>query len=69
VSEHPPLRIVRGDPTDEEIAALIAVLGAVSAPAAPGPPAPRSAWADPERRLRVPLHPGPGAWRASGLPR
>jgi hypothetical protein len=26
-------------------------------------------WSDPAARLRVPLHPGPGAWRASAWPR
>ena len=63
----PLLRVVRGEPTPEELAALIAV---VSARAAGGddaqPPAPPSLWARPQ--LRAPLAPGPGAWRASGLP-
>lgn len=64
------LRIVRGDASDEEIAALTAVLSAAAGAAEePAPTAPRSSWADPAHRLRVPLHPGPGAWRASALPR
>ncbi|MGQ0715892.1 MAG: acyl-CoA carboxylase subunit epsilon [Pseudonocardiales bacterium] len=54
-------------PSDDEVAALIAVLAGVAA--VPEPPAPRSAWADPSHRLRTSLHPGPGAWRCSGLPR
>jgi acyl-CoA carboxylase epsilon subunit len=63
----PELRIVRGEPSDDEIAALIAVLAALaSAPVQP--PVPRSAWADPAHRLRTPLHPSPGAWRSSALP-
>jgi acyl-CoA carboxylase epsilon subunit len=64
----PALRVVRGDATAEEIAALVAVL--LSHPAddeAPPVPA-RSAWADRSSRLRRPLHPGPGAWRRSTLP-
>jgi hypothetical protein len=73
VSERPRLRIVRGDPSEEEVAALTAVLGAVAGAAASSSEepaaAPRSAWADPAHRLRAPLHPGPGAWRTSGLPR
>ena len=68
--ERPLLRVVRGDATPEEIAALVAVLLARSADAeAPG--AARSvsnAWSDRSRLLRRPLFPGPGAWRRSGLP-
>jgi hypothetical protein len=62
------LRIVRGEPSDEELAALIAALAALAHATAAGPPAPRNAWADPAHRLRTPLHPGPGAWRNSALP-
>ncbi|MGH3478353.1 MAG: acyl-CoA carboxylase subunit epsilon [Pseudonocardiaceae bacterium] len=57
-----------GGASDEEVAAVIAVLAGVASADAPEPPAPRSAWADPSRRLRTPLHPGPGAWRCSALP-
>ncbi|WP_442875661.1 acyl-CoA carboxylase subunit epsilon [Actinoallomurus sp. NBC_01490] len=65
----PFLQVVRGDPTPEEIAALVAVLTArARAAAAPPAPRPRSAWSDPSRRLRRPLPHGPGAWRASALP-
>ena len=66
----PLLRVVRGDATPEEIAALVAVLVARAGDAeAPGPD--RSVpglWADRSRLLRRPLFPGPGAWRQSGLP-
>ncbi len=66
----PLLRVVRGDATPEEIAALVAVLLARSADAgAPGQA--RSVpglWADRSRLLRRPLSPGPGAWRRSALP-
>jgi Acyl-CoA carboxylase epsilon subunit len=64
------LRVIRGDATPEEIAAVVAVLTARSA-ADSGAPPPRpapSAWADRSRLLRRPLFPGPGAWRRSGLP-
>lgn len=65
----PLLRIVRGTPDDYELAALTAVVAAAAAaPAAPPAPARRSLWANPSTRLRRPLRPGPGAWRASGLP-
>jgi hypothetical protein len=62
-------RVVRGEPTDEELAALTVVLAAVAAPPANPPPRSRSAWNDPAARLRRPLAVGPGAWRASTWPR
>ncbi|HLU71326.1 MAG TPA: acyl-CoA carboxylase subunit epsilon [Nonomuraea sp.] len=63
----PHLRIVRGDATPEEIAALVAVLTA--RPAAPEPPRPRTqSWRNPARSMRNPLTPGKAAWRMSALP-
>ncbi len=64
-------RVVRGAPTDAELAALTVVLAAVAAPAAPAAPhrAARSVWNDPAARLRRPLSVGPGAWHASTWPR
>jgi hypothetical protein len=59
------LRIVRGEPDDAELAALLVVL-ARRAPD-PGGRHPRSAWSDPEWRSGV-RRPRPGAWRRSGLP-
>jgi len=66
----PLLRVVRGDATAEEIAALVAVLVMRSADAeAPGQARSVSgSWADRSRLLRRPLSPGPGAWRRSALP-
>jgi acyl-CoA carboxylase epsilon subunit len=62
-------RVVRGTPTDAELAALTVVL-AIAAASPPAPrPAVRSAWNDPATRLRRPLAVGPGAWRNSALPR
>ncbi|GAA5112348.1 acyl-CoA carboxylase subunit epsilon [Pseudonocardia adelaidensis] len=62
-------RVVRGDPSDAELAALTVVLAAVAAPRpAPAPRVP-DRWSDPAARFRTPLHPGPGAWRASAWPR
>jgi hypothetical protein len=62
-------RVLRGTPTDEELAALTAVLLVTAAAAdRPPPPAPRNHWSDPATRMRRPLTPGPGAWRASALP-
>ena len=61
----PLLRVVRGVPTDEELAALVAVLTSRGAPAQAPPPA-RSPWGRPV--LRGPLPTGPGAWRSSAQP-
>ena len=62
------LRVVRGDPSDEELAALVAVVTSLRAPVEEKEPV-RSAWSDRRALLRAPLAHGPGAWRASGLPR
>jgi acyl-CoA carboxylase epsilon subunit len=67
----PALRVVRGEPTPEELAALVTVLvaratavpdtGSCSDPARP-------AWQDRARYLRTTLPHGAGAWRASAWP-
>ena len=69
------IRVVRGNPTPEELAAAVAVMrarvaaaAAAEADADPGPP-PASAWSHPARTVprRLPA-PGPGAWRTSFWP-
>lgn len=66
VSEQMVIRIERGTPTAEEVAALVAVLSArpvaVAAPAAAV-----SAWW--RSGLPAVTSAGPGEWRRSGLPR
>jgi len=72
------LSVVRGNPTDTELAALVTVLAAragASAAAAtsatdqPTPArAPRSRWSDKSWLMRGSLSPGPDAWRRSALP-
>ena len=70
----PLFRVVHGNPSGEETAALAVVLAAKLAagpPAGPGP-AKRGAashWADRARSMRAPLTRGPYAWRASSQPR
>ena len=64
----PFLRVVKGDPTPEELAALVAVLASLGGPAAPAPRR-TPEWNAPQRLHRVPQHHAPGGWRASGLPR
>ncbi len=71
------LRVVRGTPTDQELAALLVVLAAVGAPPqgqVRGPEA-VSRWADPAARHRRPRRTGAGggsagphAWRTSTWP-
>ena len=77
VNEQPPvgaadIRVVAGQPTHEELAALALALTARRAAAAreavPARP-PASAWAARRRLMRSPLVAGPGGWRRSGLPR
>ena len=75
LADRPVLSIVRGQPTEAELAAVVAVLAVRARAAAalasvPGPAgASRSTWSDRSRQLREPIAPGRGAWRASALPR
>jgi hypothetical protein len=63
-------RVVRGGPSDAELAALTVVLAA----AASGSAEERAAaatdrWSDPANGHRTQLTPGPGAWRSTYWPR
>ena len=68
ITQTPLLRVVKGNPTPEEVAALVAVVSAsASAPAKPAQrPVPE--WNRPDRQVRPSYSHGPGAWRTSGLP-
>ena len=68
--QRPLLRVVRGEPTPEELAALVTVLTAPAAGATGAGPrtAARSDWHDPARLVRRPMHVGPDGWRSSGRP-
>jgi hypothetical protein len=70
----PPLVVVSGEATEEEVAALTAVVAALgaaqsSAQSSVPPPRPVSQWAARSRQVRGPHHAGPGGWRTSTLPR
>ncbi|HUN37491.1 MAG TPA: acyl-CoA carboxylase subunit epsilon [Trebonia sp.] len=71
-STTPYLRVVRGDATAEEIAALVATLEAVAvataAAAAGEGPQRVLEWNNRSRLLRSPVHSSPGGWRRSALP-
>ena len=62
------LRVVRGRPTAEELAALVTVLAARSGGTAPADTRPVSRWADPRRLMRGHTPPARGGWRSSALP-
>lgn len=61
----PFLRIVRGEPRLEEIAALVAVLSSAAGARQSAASPPTFGWSARSRFLRSPLSPGPGGWRAS----
>ena len=65
-SERPVLRVVRGNPTDEELAALTVVLAAMSRRRRRRRVTPVGGWASFADGHRQPLRPGPGGWRAAG---
>jgi len=67
-NEQPFLRVVRGDATPEEVAALVAVLGSMG-PAEPERKRRTPEWSAHHRKVRRTLPHGPGGWRSSGLPR
>jgi Acyl-CoA carboxylase epsilon subunit len=64
----PLLRVVRGNPTDAEVAALVVAVASQAAAAAAAPGT-HSLWRSRSRNIRPAVSPSPGAWRASGLPR
>jgi hypothetical protein len=60
------LRIVRGEPTPEELAVVLAVVAAVpDGPAESVERTRRGGWSDRSAQHRKPLIPGPNAWRGS----
>jgi len=64
--KQPALRVVRGEPTAEELAVVIALATAAAGDDEPRPAQPlRGRWNDPARSLRQPLRHGPGGWRAA----
>jgi hypothetical protein len=69
-SDQPVIRVVRGNPTPEELAALVTVLAAVGGSSVAEEARPARGWASPAARLRSPAYgTRAGGWRASALPR
>ncbi|MQA33305.1 acyl-CoA carboxylase subunit epsilon [Modestobacter roseus] len=67
-SAAPLLRVVRGNPSDEELAALTVVVAALSRPRPRRRATPVGAWGSPAALHRPPLRPGHGGWLAAGRP-
>ena len=66
--QRPLLRIVKGDATPEEVAALVSVVAALGSSTEP-PRRRTPEWSAHHRKTRRTLPHGPGGWRSSGLPR
>ncbi|GAB7064960.1 acyl-CoA carboxylase subunit epsilon [Streptomyces mexicanus] len=64
------IKVVRGNPTPEELAAALAVLTVARTAGSPEPPtaSPTGAWNSRRRLLRTPYGYGPTGWRACALP-
>jgi hypothetical protein len=67
------LRVVRGDASPEEIAALVAALAAITAARSTDPDGEKASsvrenWNEKSRLMRPAVHPSAGGWRRSALP-
>jgi Acyl-CoA carboxylase epsilon subunit len=65
-SAEPALEVVKGNPSEDELAALLMVLKARAGASTTAPKPADNGWSAYWRAMRAPLHPGPGGWRASG---
>ena len=67
----PVIRVERGRPTPEQLAALVVVLTAATGSGEAGGPSrlPRTMWTERSRFARPRPAVGAGGWRASSLPR
>jgi hypothetical protein len=66
----PPLFLIKGDASPEEVAALTVVLQSLAGANAPAPEREvRSEWSAHHRKVRSSYPSGPGGWRSSALPR
>jgi acyl-CoA carboxylase epsilon subunit len=61
--------VVKGAPTEDELAAVVTVLTECFTRPQHGEPTPaQSGWSAYWRSVRSPIQPGPSAWRMSGRP-
>ena len=63
--DQPELAVVKGRPTDEELAALIVVFSSGRTTSGSAGGARSSGWSSYWRSVRQPFQPGPDAWRLS----
>jgi hypothetical protein len=66
------IKVERGNPTPEELAAVVALVQAraTASSTVAGDPRSLDEWADPARTVPQPmLRPSPGSWRATYWPR
>lgn len=64
--ERPRLRVMKGDPSPEELAVLTALIQASAGDdSEPATRIRRGGWNDPSALHRRPLVPGPNAWRTA----
>ena len=66
MSDAPLLRIVKGEPSAEDLAVLTVVVATLSQRRERRKVAPVGAWASYADAHRRPVQAGPGGWRASG---
>lgn len=65
----PEISVVKGTPTEDELAAVMAVLTDYLSRPRQGEPTPaQSGWSAYWRTVRSPIQRGPSAWRMSGRP-
>jgi hypothetical protein len=64
--DRPLLRVVKGEPTVEELAALTVVVATLSQRRSRRRPTPVGAWGSFADGHRRPVQGGPGGWAASG---
>ena len=67
--QRPILRVVKGDPTPEELAALVAVVAVIGSGGTDPAPRRTPEWSAHHRKVRTSFPHGPGGWRSSALPR
>jgi hypothetical protein len=65
-ASRPLLKVVKGNPSVEELAALTVVVATLSQRRARRRPTPVGAWGSFGDGHRRPVQAGPGGWRASG---
>lgn len=65
----PYLRVIRGNPDEVDLAAVIAVLAARGSGVVVAPATRTGGWSSRAALLRQPLRPGPGAWTSAARTR